>query len=421
MILRDFCKQTDNKVYLAVVALFLLVLFWATPARAEVEISAQPYPVDNLRIFREDVTSSTYKLRLENLDLLGESRNRSRAQTWMLAGLRGRTPVYEIESATFVQVKNGQVTSNTKEMPDVMRQSLVRMADLGMFRHWWVYSLTITIASPLEANTYWVLQDAVIRLDIGIADTEKPDQGKIVARAGEDRLAGSLLLNPEVAPAYYAVDYPDPVEAWTEWNSKIRRAAGSNGMFRFSIYSGGIYQLSTSGLNALTSIPVTTPVSRWRLFKDGQEVALLPDQARKDSVLLVVPPRADDGLFEDVYWLDTTGKSDNAMPPARIAKAAAIEPGADVSDTTTTLYSLLHRELKDYNPRLKAGKGADRWVWMDVEANRSTPFDIDMPPGSNPASSTFMDVEIQYGFTNFPTVNPMLHLMLTVEIPVRLH
>ncbi len=386
----------------------------AATAAAPLELSARPYPVGDMRVTREDVTSQSLRLNFSNLNLNPGKSNRQQTQTWMVAGVKGQIPTISINSAVFIHLKNGLETTSTAEIPDQLKQNMTRVADLGLMRQYWLYSLTLTTVSPSGLDGFWILKDASINVDIGPA---KSSESHVVDRwsggFGGNNLTGGLLINPDIDSAYYVNEYADPVDAWTRWSELASKAADSGNLFRFSVFQGGFYRLSLDDLKGVASAVTATTPSQWRVYKNGEEVPLYQDPAGVDNaVFLPVGKTPAEGLQEIVYWLDTSGSDSVALKPARLvaeALSAQVDSGSGgTSVSSVGTFKINHRELTNFNPKLKAGPGLDKWYWTDVNAGLSTKLELEFPDHFAPAPGTTIRTTLRYGFTNFPPVPPEL-------------
>lgn len=392
---------------LCLVSLILAVVSPGWAARAE--ISSVPYPSGDLKVFRDDLTSSSFRITLQNLALRDEPNNRSRVQSWLIAGVRGKPPSYEIEAASYVLLKDGKVTSRTLAVPEGQQQNLVKIADIGLYRQFWTYSVQFSIVSPIEGGAFWVVDTAQIKFNIGTPDiTPKPE---FVSRfAGEENgslAARQLLLNPNVDPGYFVEDYADPVDTWSRWADKGKAMAKSGALLRLRLHSGGIYRVTTADVAQVTSSPVS-PVSNWRLYKGGQEIGLLLNPKLKDSVFIPVQHKANDGFYEDVYWLDCGGAPADNSQPLRLQPVERANKNANDHEITTATFSVVHRELKDYNPKFRASVTMDKWVWDNVYSESASHFSVNMPEFYSPEPGATTEVTFTYGFANFPSMVPQL-------------
>lgn len=391
-----------NSRFLAVLVFCLISV--GCLAAADVTVSAEPYPVGNLQIQREQVTSTTFRLKLNNLDLQAEPSGRSRTQTWQIAGARGRQPQITVENAHWIRVMDQREVQGG-EPPVTLKENLVRTTELGLFRNWWVYGATFNLTTADGANAQWVLTDASILVDLGPPPppSEEKFKKERTFSLGEGHLLPSLLLNPDVNGAYITSEYSDPVAAWEAWTELAGRAAKKGGLFQFKVHGGGIYRLDKKLLAGCTSSTITTPASRWRVYKGGQEVAVAAVPAIKDALFLPVESGPGDSLYTDVYWLDTTGAGKGTPKRLEVAR----EKAAGAADrSTTAAYSTLHRQLADYNPRLKGGHPGDRWTWTDIDPKMPAEVALQMPDWYSPGGA--VEVVVQYGFSNFPTLPPEL-------------
>jgi len=373
-------------------------------AAADVTVSAEPYPVGNLQIQREQVTSSSFRLKLKNLDLQAEPSGRSRTQTWQIAGARGRQPQITVESANYIRVMDERKV-DASNPPASLKDNLVRVTELGLFRNWWVYGATFTLTTADGADAQWVLTDASVIVDLG--PPPPPSEGKLkkgrTFSLGEGQLLSSLLINPDVNGAYLTSEYSDPVAAWEAWTELAGRAAKKGSLFQFKVHGGGIYRLDKKLLAGSTSATITTPASQWRVYKGGQEVAAAALPNVKDALFLPVESGPGDSLYTDVYWIDTTGNGKGAPKRLEVAREKA---GTTANHSTTASYSIVHRELADYNPRLKGGRPGDRWTWADIDPKMPAEVTLEMPDWYAPDAP--VEVSVQYGFSNFPSLPPEL-------------
>lgn len=389
----------------------------AQQAPPGVQVSAQPYPVADMNITREEITSHSFVLRFENLNLLGDGKNSSRMQTFILAGARGRVPTAHVATSEFVYIVDGQVTSSTTVVPQQIRQSFTRVNDLGQMRQFWTYTLTLAVTSPGGGEGSWVCKDAAILVDIGAPpdDANMERAERYVEKEGKDVLARAMLLNPDISPAYYTTDYNDPIDAWSAWNSKFLSAAGD--MFKLKIYRGGFYRVSTADLAEVTTDSIATPATEWRLYRNGAEIPMVADPENPAEVAYFpIEQKHNDRLWTAVYWLDTSGASDSGAEPLRYATIDSPSPTwvptKDEKQTTAT-FNIVHRELVDYNPRLKSDAKNDRWVWTNLSAGSPARVQLDMPPFYDPPSTATVVATVKYGFSNFPPIVPALVITLS--------
>lgn len=389
------------------------------PVRRDRIISSQPYPVGNVELTREDLTSSSFILRLKNYNLMPEH-SKTRMQTWMLAGIRGRTPTVHVQNSEFVYVKDGKETSSTATIPEQLRSNFARINDLGQMRQFWTYTLAANLTSAGSDGGAWVCKSATLLVDIGAAPgaVDEAAVQRFRADDGFVELAEGLLLNPDIHPSHYVLDYSDPVETWQAWSNKLQTVATDGNLFKFRIYAGGFYRLSAQDLrNIATDTSLNNPASKWRVYRGGQEIPVMADAADPEAAIyLPVPRRVNDGLWNETYWLDTSG-ADSDQAPLRYnfesAEAAAVS--ALPPQTTGTL-SVLHRELKDYNPRLRSDKEHDRWYWTNLDAEAPARVEVTMPRHFNPAPQEKVTLLVTYGYSNVPPVPPTFIVSTTGHI-----
>src|SRR5690606_5948454 len=104
--------------------------------------------------------------------------------------------------------------------------------------------------------------------------------------------------------------YNDPVDAWRAWNSKFLAASGD--MFKLKIYRGGFYRLSMSDLAQVTTGSISAPATKWRLYRNGTEIPMVSDPDNPSEVAYFpVEQKHNDSLWTAVYWLDTSGNSED--------------------------------------------------------------------------------------------------------------
>jgi len=393
----------------------LLLAAWITLLASNIsatEISARPYPVDGLRVVREDITSGSFRLSVTNLNLAPPNENRSISKTWLIAGARGRVPTFVIESANFVLMENDKEISRSTNVPDSIKQNIVRLSDLGLFRQYWTYNLTLLTATPSGQDRFWMLKDIVIKFDLGEAGS--PLDGKLASRwkpdFGEETLLGSQLINPQLDPAYYATDYNDPVDSWIAWSERVKQASASGNMFRFRVYEGGIYRIDRGVLDPQTSDSILTATSRWRVYNNGQEVAVFSVPGISDALFLPVAIEANDGLRHETYWVDTSGANTGGGNPLRLEKSEAISANTADLISTGGQFSLLSREFNEFVPSHNATPGMDRWFWTELNNRLPSKMELVLPEHFQPASDSNVEVSFRYSYTNYPPIQPKMQV-----------
>ncbi len=389
-------------------------------------VSNMPYPVAEVKVSRQDATSSSFYLHIDNYNIGTGGKARPRSQTWLVAGARGRIPTVHVQSAEFALVKDGKVTTTTAAVPTQLRQSFARISDLGQFRQYWLYTLTVTLSAPSTDDGTWVCKNASVLLNIGQpTGTLSPGLVERFALkeddADADPLPKALLLNPDISPDYYSVDYGDPIESFLSWNDRLLAAAETKDMFRLHVYKGGFYRISADDLNGVSGGEVSAPATAWRVFHGGREIPVLADPDKpREAVYLPVARDEKDILRREVYWVDTSGRgAGDSTAPVRYNNGNSVESVAAASvdePQTTGTFRLRHRELIDYNPRLREDARNDRWSWAELSTGRPVRLELTMPPFYNSDSTGTVKAEVRYGFSNFPPVVPKLVMVTTDQV-----
>ena len=398
-----------------ILSALLITLFLQNLHAEPVLISAEPYPVGDLRVTREDLSPSEFRLDVKNLNLSSIGESRSRTVSWYVAGAKGVAPQVDIERATYVLLDDNKVTSMTQSPSEQLKSGLVKVTEIGLFRQYWVYSVTITSVTPSGRNRQWVLDGATVKFNLGtppggldpaVSDRWKPSMG-------EQGLLGGMLINPEVDSSYYTMDYTDPVDTWDAWGKLMADWRKAGDLIRFSIYRGGIYRISKDEITSHTGKQVATPVSQWRVYHNGAEVPLIPGDNPDDIAYLPVGAYDGNDLTEQVYWIRTDSPTGNATTAAKrlVTHNPTDLPEPDSSSSfTTASFRIVHRELTDYNPRVKPGIGTDRWIWRDITPQFPESFNLKMPSIFDNESSETVELSIQFTFSNYPQVQPSVVL-----------
>lgn len=386
----------------------------AEPVKGGEVVSSQPYPTGNVEVTREALTSSSFVLRLKNYNLIPEG-SKTRMQTWMLAGVRGRIPTVHVQESEFVYVLNGKETSSTVTIPEQMRSNFVRINDLGQMRQFWTYTLVANLTSAGTDGGAWVCKSATLLVDIG-AEPGAVDETAVRFQADDGlvELAEGLLLNPDIHPSHYVLDYNDPVETWQSWNTTLQKVAQGGNLFKFRIYAGGFYRLSAQDLRKIADTSIATPASAWRVYRGGAEIPVMADTADPEAAIyLPVAKRVNDGLWNETYWLDTSGADSDQAPLRYEFDTADTTAAASVPPQTTATLSVVHRELNDYNPRLRSDKEHDRWYWTNLDAESPARVELTMPRHFNPLPQEKVTLVVRYGYSNFPPIPPKLVISTT--------
>ncbi|GIX45349.1 MAG: hypothetical protein KatS3mg130_1757 [Candidatus Sumerlaea sp.] len=198
-------------------SLLVVLLACAALAQATARPSPANFPAQDVRVFREWVSSSTLRLRFEAPTIAPRQISAARSATFLIAGSPFRSPQFQVRSCHFYRVRADRVVGESYELPyanEARTQPLqiLRFTDLGQFRHYHVYALHLNVATVAPARVagiseLWVLDYAEVDVDLGppvtmnLSDLERARE---FARTTPQFVAEeAMLLNPDLDASYF--------------------------------------------------------------------------------------------------------------------------------------------------------------------------------------------------------------------------
>jgi hypothetical protein len=368
----------------------------------QVSLPPRTFSPHDVTVMRSWISSSTLRLRFEAHPLPLDIATTGRSATYVLAGSPMRLPRARFVAGHLYRIRGDQVVGETYDSPPGAdpATAFLRINDMGLFRQFHVYSLTLSLsqpAQPLIANAaeIWVVDYMEFEIDLGPpVTTDEHAIAEARARFAPDAgrlLPAALMLDADIAPAWYVTTSTATWNAVREWAHRIEQPAAAASLFKTFFYEPGLYCISRSDLEKVRAAAMDTslttplaPVRQWRVYHGGQEVAPLDlDELPGDALALLVPQWDVDEHGPAVFWIDASGTAAETTPPLRLQVTAPVEAPHDTA-AATVQYELTAEKFEDYQTRIQPTQDVTKWFWKTVPPEGIETFPITFPDDFSP-------------------------------------